>query len=156
MAHRPYFKVGIDQLQFLFDGANGDQRLLQALKQELQHRKMPKAKALGKKVDDELKVLFYQPTVPSLAPAPLPPPAAPQRIAVECAHCQTAHFVSTLDGVRQSLSCPCCKASYEAVFRYGVMRTKFQSKPTAASQPGIAGWIALGIFALVALLLLVK
>lgn len=169
MKNRPYFKTGIDQLQALYEDANGDQRLLQALEYELQFRDRPKAKVLKAKVDDKLKRLRSGETTicphPVTDPRPEPisvrpgepvRPAVPDRVGIECAHCNTNNFVSTLDGLTQHLSCAHCKASYEAVFKYGVMRTKFEDKKADKSQSSILSWIVLGMFILVITLLMVK
>lgn len=169
MANRPYFSTPIDQLQALYERANGDQRLLQSLAYELRFRDRPKAKALKTQVDSALKALIAGTDKPYLPPAPgtghkppdVPPlephrPPSSDRISVECAHCKTTNFVSTLDGVTQNLSCASCKAPYEAVFKYGVMRTKFEDTKTQKSQPRIAGWFLVGALVLIVILLMVK
>lgn len=169
MANRPYFNIQIDQLQALYESANGDQRLLQSLAYELRFRDRPKAKALKTQVDSALKSLIagtekpYPPPVPGIGDKPpyAPPlePCSPQvsdRVSVECAHCKTTNFVSTLDGITQNLSCASCKEPYEAVFKYGVMRTKFESTKTQKSQPRIGSWLLVGTLVLIVILLMVK
>lgn len=169
MANRPYFNTQTDQLQALYESANGNQRLLKDLADELRFRNRHKAKALKAQVDSALKSLNAGADKPYPPPAPgtgyKPPDAPPlephsppsfDRISVECAHCKTTNFVSTLDGVTQNLSCASCRAPYEAVFKYGVMRTKFEDTKTQKSQPPMVGWFLVGTLILIVILLMVK
>lgn len=80
----------------------------------------------------------------------------PDRLSVECAHCKTNNFICTLEGVVQHLSCSNCKTSYEAVFKYGVMRTKFEEAKTRSAQSSPIGWILLAVVVLLALVVIVK
>ena len=169
MANRPYFHTRTDQLQALFESAKGDQQLLKSLAYELRFRDRPKAQALKAQVKNALTALKATSDTPYTPPAtgadnkrppvrPLEPqrPPAPDRLSIECAHCKTGNFVSTLDGVTQNLSCAYCKAPYEAVFKYGVMRAKFADRETHKPQASVAGWILFGAFALIVILLMVK
>ncbi len=88
-------------------------------------------------------------------PAALPPQAAPERVVVECANCKTPNFVSTLEGVVQHLSCSACKSAYEAQFKYGVMRTTFQAKPTTEYGGSGIKWIHTGLVVLLIIIVLI-
>lgn len=145
MEKRPYFKLGIDALEALYQQNKGDEVMLKSLAAELEHRDRPKAKALQRQVAQRCAALYSGRAAPSKPPRPpqLPvtpppplvsPPASDQlgylsRISVECGKCGTSNFVSTLEAVTQHLSCSYCKTSYEAVFKYGVLRTKFDTSP---------------------------
>lgn len=166
MAYRPYFKHGIEQIQALVASSHGDLKALKVIQYELGFRDRPKARALKAEVDDLVRRLStgtavppaYQPprvTVPE-PPAALPPQAAPDRVVVECANCKTPNFVSTLEGVVQHLSCSACKSAYEAQFKYGVMRTTFQAKPTTESGSAGMKWILIGLVVLVIIVLMAK
>jgi hypothetical protein len=154
MAKRPYFKLGIDALEALYQQNKGDEALLKSLAAELVHRDRPKAKALQRQVAQRLAALSSggpQPIKPPPVQPPVtPPPPQPgseqqeyaSRISVECGKCGTVNFVSTLEGVTQHLSCSCCKTSYEAVFKYGVLRTKFDLSPADfTSSRSTAIWV---------------
>lgn len=172
MAYRPYFKHGIEQIQALVASSRGDLKALKVIQHELGFRERPKARALKAEVDDLVRRLstgsavpptrpvppIHQPprvTVPELPAAP-PPQTTPDRVAVECANCKTPNFVSTLEGVVQHLSCSACKSIYEAQFKYGVMRTTFQSKPTTESGRAGMKWILIGLIVLVIIVLVAK
>lgn len=145
MATRPYFKLGTDALEALYQQNKGDEAILKSLAAELEHRDRPKAKALQRQVAQRFAALssggsrpikLPPPVQLPVTPPPLPiyPPASeqlkyPLRISVECDKCGTINFVSTLEDVTQHLSCSSCKTSYEAVFKYGVLRTKFDTSP---------------------------
>ncbi|MGV8805098.1 MAG: hypothetical protein ACWA6Y_09065 [Polaromonas sp.] len=160
MAKRPYFKIGIDALEALYQQNNGDEAILKSLAAELVHRNRPKAKALQRQVAQRLAALSSggsQPIKPpppvqlpvTPPPPPIKPPASeqleyPSRISVECGKCGTTNFVSTLEDVTQYLSCSSCKTSYEAVFKYGVLRTKFDTSPEKyASSNSTVVWMVL-------------
>lgn len=154
MASRPYFKYGIEQLQELAQSSREDLKVLKAIQYELGFRRVPKARALKRNVDEQVNRLS------PIGPAPNPPrppvPHVPNRVIVECANCKTPNFVSTLEDVVQHLSCSACKAPYEAQFKYGVMRTKFQTTPVLKSGTSAYKWIVAGIFLLIVLILLLK
>ena len=57
MAKRPYFKLGIDALEALYQQNKGDEALLKSLAAELVHRDRPKAKALQRQVVQRLAAL---------------------------------------------------------------------------------------------------
>jgi len=159
MAKRPYFKINIDALEALYQQNKGDEALLKSLAAELMHRDRPKAKALQREVAQCLAALSSggpesikpPPVQPPVTPPPPPikPPFPeqmeyPSRISVECGKCGTTNFVSTLENVTQHLSCASCKTSYEAVFKYGVLRTKFDTSPEKpASANSTAVWVVL-------------
>ncbi|NUT63646.1 hypothetical protein [Herbaspirillum sp. C9C3] len=172
MAYRPYFKHGIEQIQTLVASSHGDLKTLKAIQFELGFRDRPKARTLKVEVDDLVLRLstgtvvpqtypaapVNQPprvTVPERADAP-PPQVFPDRVIVECANCKTPNFVSTLDGVVQHLSCSACKSAYEAQFKYGVMRTTFQTKSTTESGSANMKWILMGLAVLVIIVLMTK
>jgi hypothetical protein len=172
MAYRPYFKHGIEQIQTLVASSRGDLKALKVIQYELGFRDRPKARALKAEVDDIVRrlstgtaVLPARPVPPAnqpprvTAPEPpaVPPPqAAPDRVAVECSNCKTPNFVSTLDGVVQHLSCSSCKSPYEAQFKYGVMRTIFQAKPSTQSSGSAMKWVLIGLVVLVVIVLMAK
>lgn len=168
MANRPYFKHGIEQIQALVATSRSDLKALEVIQYELVHRNRPKARALKVEVDELVRKLSTGSVVPPAPPVTPPreqapeapdiqtPPTAPDRVIVECANCKTPNFVSTLEGVVQHLSCSACKSSYEAQFKYGVMRTTFQAKPT--TEPGVASmkWILISLIVLVVIVLMAK
>ncbi len=166
MAYRPYFKHGIEQIQALVASSHGDLKTLKVIQYELGFRDRPKARALKAEVDDLVRRLSTGTVVPPAnqpprvtvpePPAAPPPQAAPDRVVVECANCKTPNFVSTLEGVVQHLSCSVCKSAYEAQFKYGVMRTTFQAKPTTESGTAGMKWILIGLVVLVIIVLMAK
>lgn len=172
MAYRPYFKHGIEQIQALVASSHGDLKALKVIQYELGFRDRPKARALKAEVDDLVRRLSTGTAVPPARPVPpahqpprvtVPEPpaapplqAAPDRVVVECANCKTPNFVSTLEGVVQYLSCSACKSAYEAQFKYGVMRTTFQAKPTTESGSAGMKWILIGLVVLVIIVLMAK
>lgn len=171
MAYRPYFKHGIEQIQELLAKSRSDLKTLKVIQYELGHRDRPKARALKAEVDDLVRQLSAGAEVPPSQPVPLsqppkitvpeppavqPPQSVPDRVAVECANCKTPNFVSTLEGVVQHLSCSACKSPYEAQFKYGVMRTTFQAKPTTESGSSAMKWILIGLAVLVVIVLMAK
>lgn len=85
-----------------------------------------------------------------------PTPVPPERISVECAHCNTPNFVSTIEGVVQNLSCSGCHTPYIAQFKYGVLRTKFLAVEKPQKNYPLAGLIAMVVGAIALLLLLLK
>lgn len=136
MAKRPYFKFGIDELEEQYQQSKGDEALLKSLAAELMYRDRPKAKALQREVAQCLAALSSSGKTESVKPPhpPTNPPAFEKqeylsRISVECGKCGMTNFVSTLENVTQHLSCSSCKTSYEAVFKYGVLRSKFDTSP---------------------------
>lgn len=176
MSARPYFRSSIDDLESIFRSAESDLSVLRELQQELAHREKPRARALKVKVSERLKCLTeggmdtaYSHAMPPLA-AParqaVAPPASslthgttsvpPERVVVECARCKTPNFVSTLDGIVQHLSCSACQTSFEAKFKYGVMRTTF----IAENKPKPAGlgmkWLFVVLLAALTLVFLFK
>lgn len=172
MAYRPYFKHGIEQIQALVASSCGDLKELKVIQYELGFRDRPKARALKAEVDDlvcrlstgmavspaRAVLTAHQPprvTVPE-PPATPPPQAEPDRVVVECANCKTPNFVSTLEGVVQHLACSACRLAYEAQFKYGVMRTTFQAKPTIESGSASIKWILLALVVLVIIVLMAK
>lgn len=186
MSYRPYFKHGIEQIQEIVASSHGDLKTLKVIQYELRFRDRPKARALKAEVDELVRRLSVgvavppartppprlparptAPTPPSLPPSPpsntapmppevQPPSVVPDRVVVECANCKTSNFVSTLDGVIQHLSCSACKSPYEALFKYGVMRTRFQAKPSAESSGSGMKWILIGLIVLVVIVLMAK
>lgn len=169
MAYRPYFKFGIEQLQALFASSQGDLKTLKAIQHELGFRDRPKSRALKSEVDTLVRRLSAgEPVAPS-SPKPRPQPTAkqfpesftepqgtPGRVVVECANCKTPNFVSTLEGVLQHLSCSACKSPYEAQFKYGVMRTTFQTIPVAEPSGFSIKWIVVGLAFVIILAILTK
>lgn len=73
---------------------------------------------------------------------------------VECAHCKTPNFVSTVEGVVQHLACSAYHTPNEAQLKYGVLRTTFQSRPIANPNRFPLVWVlmALGAIGLAILL----
>lgn len=171
MAYRPYFKHGIEELEALAATSRSDLNALKIIQFELNFRNRPKARALKAEVNDLVCRLSADATVEPSRPVPRPrgkpigsapehPPhptqTVPDRVVIECANCKTTNFVSTLDGVLQHLSCSACMSPYEAQFKYGVMRTTFQAKPTPKSSGSALKWIIIGIAFLIVLALLKK
>ena len=172
MAYRPYFRHGIEQIQALLASSRGDLKALKVIQYELGFRDRPKARELKSEVDDLVRRLSDGASVPPARPVPPPPqppaatvpeahavqrpPAVPERVAVECANCKTPNFVSTLEGVVQHLSCSACKSPYEAQFKYGVMRTTFQSTPTTESGSSAMKWFLIALVVLVVVVLMAK
>lgn len=163
MAYRPYFKHGIEQLQALVATSGGDLKALKVIQYELGFRDRPKAKALKREVDVLVRRLLsggYVPPARPEQPTPPPPPppvtptATPNRVVVECANCKTPNFVSTLDEVVQHLSCSACRSPYEAMFKYGVMRTTFQARPPTQSDNSALKWGLLAVAVMVVLWLM--
>lgn len=150
MAKRPYFKLGIDALEALYQQSKRDEALLKSLAAELMHRDRPKAKALQREVAQCLAALSSG-GPESIKPPhpPTKPPASEEqeylsRISIECGKCGTTNFVSTLENVTQHLSCSSCKTSYEAVFKYGVLRTTFDTSPEkSTSSSSTVVWMVL-------------
>lgn len=172
MTMRPYLRHGIEQLQVLVASSRGDLKELKAIQYELSFRDRPKARVLKAEVDDLVCQLStgmavpparteppaHQPPRFTVTEPPATPPKQPEpnRVVVECPNCKTPNFVSTLEGVVQHLSCSACRSAYEAQFKYGVMRTTFQAKPSAKS--GSAGniWILIILVVLVIIVLMAK
>jgi len=168
VANRPYFKHGIEQIQALVETSRNNLKALKVIQFELAHRDRPKARALKAEVDELVRKLSIGSAVPTAPPVTPPreqahetpdvqnPPTAPDRVIVECANCKTPNFVSTLEGIVQHLSCSACKSAYEAQFKYGVIRTTFQAKPTTESGNAGTKWILIGLVMLVILVLIAK
>lgn len=171
MAYRPYFKNRIEELQTLVDSSSNELKVLKVVQYELKFRDRPKAKALKVKVDELVhqlsansNALYTQQESPaqqlkknlSERPTVDQTPATPDRIVVQCANCKTPNFVSTLDGIAQHLSCSACKTPYEAQFKYGVMRTTFQAKPTSVLSDSALKWFLLSLVLLVIIVLVAK
>ena len=57
MPTRRYFRSSIEELEQLFGSSKGDHTVLNELRDELSHHRRPRAKALAKKVADQLAVL---------------------------------------------------------------------------------------------------
>ena len=171
MAYRPYIKHGIEQIQELVAASCSDLKTLKVIQYELGHRDRPKARALKAEVDDLVRRFSTGAEAPPSKPVSVPRPpqialpeappaqplqAMPDRVVVECANCKTPNFVSTLVGVMQHLSCSACKSPYEAQFKYGVMRTTFQAKPSTESGKSAMKWVLIGIVVLVLVVLMAK
>ena len=160
MQKRPYFRNSITELEAIYSLNASDRSILILLSKELMHRNTPKAKALLQKVDKSLigdgpVSPPTQPPSPPIAPKPTAAPAtepptpsiprkiepdASARVAIECGHCGESNFVSVLPDIVQHLSCAHCRTSYEALYKHGVMRSKFAQKP-AKSSSGIPPWV---------------
>jgi hypothetical protein len=169
MTYRPYFKYGIEQIQALVASSRSDLTALKVIQYELGFRDRPKAKALKVEVDELVCRLSAGAAVPPsrpVSPSPKfavpealavqPPPTAPDRVAVACGNCKSPNFVSTIEGMVQHLSCSACKSPYEAQFKYGVMRTTFQAKPSNESSGLSMKWILIGLVVLVVIALITK
>lgn len=105
------------------------------LSKELMHRNTPKAKALLQKVEKSLvgNVIPLVAPPPTEPKPPAPPPEISARVAIECGNCGESNFVSVIPDIIQHLSCAHCKTSYEAIYKHGVMRSKFAEKPKKSS-----------------------
>ena len=172
MAYRPYFKHGIEQIQALVSTSQRDLKTLKVIQFELSFRKKPKALALKAEVDDLVRQLSVEaavslvrhthlPSQPSTATELEPqilqhPPVVSDRVVIECANCKTPNFVSTLEGVTQHLSCSVCQMPYEAQFKYGVMRSTFQTKPNVKSGSSTMMWVIVGMVVLLVIVLMTK
>jgi len=152
MAHRPYFNFGIDQIQSLVSSSKGDLNALKAIQHELSFRRVPKAKGLKAEVDDLVRQFAPESEVPvvSISHAPI------ERVVVECANCNSPIFISTLESVVQHLSCPACKSLCKAEYKYGVMRTTFQSSQKTGSGKISMQWILISLVVLVMIALIAK
>lgn len=153
MSKRPYFDKSITDLESVYLSNSHDRRVLMDLSKELAHRSTPKAKALRGKVEKSLAGELVSPggTPPPPSPGmrnvehPAIAPAngeaqPPARVAIECGNCGESNFVSMLPDIVQHLSCPHCKTSYEAIYKHGVMRSKFAEKPIN-SNSGTPPWV---------------
>lgn len=163
MAPRPYFKYGIEQIQTLAASSQHDLNVLKAIQHELSFRNKPKARILKFEVDDLVYRLTSGSASSHLHSAHSSPASdlkaqstVPDRVAIECAGCKTPNFVSTLEGVVQYLSCSSCKLPYQATFKYGVMRTEFQTKPSNDPKNPSMTWILVGLVVLVLIVLIAK
>ncbi len=169
MAYRPYFKFGIEQLQDLFASSQGDLKTLKSIQHELSFRNRPKSRALKSEVDTLVRQLSVgepvasyslrsqsQPMTTRFPESFTEPQRTPDRVVIECANCKTPNFVSTLEGVVQHLSCSACKSPYEAQFKYGVMRTTFQTIPVADPNGFSMKWIVVGLAFVIILAILIK
>jgi hypothetical protein len=160
MSYRPYFHHSIEQLQYLFASSQDDIKTLKVLQNELGHRHRPQAKALKREVDDLVWRLADANSSGTMSIIPPPKPDAPQipdRIIVECAYCKIPNFVSTLEGTLQHLSCSACKKPYEALYKYGVMRTTFPPlDPDINVKNSIFKWALLTVVFLIVLAIAFK
>jgi hypothetical protein len=176
MSYRPYFRLGIEQLETVFDTSEKELKKMKMLQYELGHRDRPRALALKRKVDEQVRIL----SVGQAPLSPIPPqpfevpisnvalagtrdslgldfPVLPERLTVECAYCDAVNFVSTLNETVQHLSCSSCKKPYEAIFKYGVMRTKFPPIENSGKINNASlKWIIAGIVLLIVLALALK
>lgn len=168
MANRPYLKYRIEEIQALVATSGSDLKALREIQSELVYRDRPKARALKAEVDELVRKLSVGSAIPN-APPVTPAreradeahhiqnqPTVPDRVIVECANCKAPNFVSTLEGVVQHLSCSVCKSTYEAQFKYDVMRAIFLAKPTTESGNTGTKWILIGLVMLVILVLIAK
>lgn len=77
MATRRYFRSTIDDLERLFESSKGDRAVLNDLREELSHRDRPRAKALAKKVAEQLTA-FGQSKITDTPTPPKQPAPAPK------------------------------------------------------------------------------
>lgn len=72
---RPYFKLGIADLESIFDAARTDSAICRALIEELDHRSTERATGLLKRIQSEIAAR-EQLAPPKARATPIPPPAA--------------------------------------------------------------------------------
>ena len=162
---RPHFQQEIEHIKVLVTASFNDLNKLKVLQHELSFRKVPKSRALKIRVDERIRQLANGDDQRSMSdPRSVrlsaldglePNPTMPVRVVVECANCKAPNFISSLDGIVQHLSCSACKSPYEAQFKYGVMRTTFQTKPVdyGDSSPK---WMFVALALLIMLVILLK
>lgn len=89
---------------------------------------------------------------------PLPEPTVPDQVLVECPKCHTPNFVFNKVERVQHLACSNCKQTFEAEFKYGVLRTNFitQQSDESHSNQNIYLFLAIGIAIIIALAIFFK
>lgn len=159
MSKRPYFKSSIEDLESQFSSAKADSAVLHQIQKELTYRNRPRARALKVQVEKQLKQQADHISTTEIGScgdeSPITRHSVPDRVVVECAHCKTLNFVSTLEGVIQNISCSACKAPFEVQFKYGVLRTTFSSAKENAPVSS-KKWILAILAVLVVLMFLLK
>lgn len=158
MSKRPYFRYGIEQLQELSEKSKNDLEAMKDLQFELGHRHVPRAQVLKRNVDNIVQSLEVGVNARPVdeSRSQLPEHALPERVAVECAHCNTQNFVSVIDGT-QYLSCSSCKLPYTVTYKYGLLRTHFSPIATKPKfKPSTGLWIVIGILLVIVTLLILK
>lgn len=101
MSSREYFKLGIAELEDLFEKSKDNKKILNKIKNELKHRTRPRAKKLLIKVEQTLsKQWISLPIVPPEPAVPVRPEPAPSHppIAVpqENPKLKKKHFIIAL------------------------------------------------------------
>lgn len=148
MTDRPYFHYGVAELERLFEAARNDAVLLAALRLELEHRTVPKARALRIQVDDALVRVGS-----SRSPAQARAANLDQRVSVGCSHCGRANLVSVqTHGPVGRFSCAGCFRPFVIEFENGIMKVSFPVAPAVTETSGRRLWI--GVVLAVAVLAL--
>jgi hypothetical protein len=133
MTDRPYFHYGVDDLEKVFEAAPNDAVLLSALRRELEHRTVPKARDLRTQVDQALL------RVGRRRPPPETTKQIHQQVSVGCSHCGRTNLVS-VGGAALHLSCSGCFKPFVIEFENGIMKVSFPIIP-AAPAPASRLWI---------------
>lgn len=134
MTGRPYFHYGVEELERLFAAAHNDPVLLGALRRELEHRTVPKARALRTQVDEALLKVGS-----SRSPSRAPAVSLAQQVSVGCAQCRRANLVSvSVGGAAQHFSCAGCFRPFVIEFENGTMKVSY---PPLLAASGNRLWI---------------
>ncbi len=132
MTDRPYLQFGVEELERLFEAAQNDPVLLGALRRELDHRTVPKARALTAQVDEALlKVGRSKPQAPVQK--------SDQQLTVGCSQCGRANLVSVGVSARH-FSCSGCLRPFVVEVETGIMKVTF---PVVPSTSGNRLWVGL-------------
>jgi hypothetical protein len=150
---RPYFSSTGPQLQDLFESNRQDAKVLRDLLAELKHRSTPTANALKREVEEALAAVKTGGSGGgsrrSEPPPPPPSPQPPSHHTLKCKGCGTQLRVPVRPE-QTAYSCPTCKASFETVFKNGLLEvvwveTKSNTKDSAAAMTDALAREILGV-----------
>lgn len=137
MTDRPYFHYGVEKLERLFEAARNDAVLLGALKRELEHRSVPKARALRTQVDNAL-LKVGSARAPSANPE--------QQVSIGCSHCGRSNLVVVrAHGPVGRFSCAGCFRPFIVEFENGIMKVTFPVAPSTPQRSGGRLWIGVAL-----------
>lgn len=156
MPTRRYFSSSIDELYKVFESAKGDLAVLRDLREELEHRKTNRAKALAKKVNEQIEVLEkaklaskQRPTTTTkLAPEDLvTAPRANNNITVSPSFTTNSNIRSNTPTATPIVSLPRSPAKTEMEPVFGDVTPKFATE--VETKPGtdsvLAAWLTLEV-----------